>query len=56
MEDSVFPGQGMQWAGDGCKILDIPPVVASETQERADFCGVFGRVDLPDGGRQRGIR
>ena len=49
MEDRFFPGQGMQRAGDGCKIPGISSVITGETQERADFCGVFGRLDLPDG-------
>ena len=51
VEDLVFPGQGVQWAGDGCKIFDIPTVIAGKTQERADFCGVFERMDLSDGGK-----
>ena len=45
----------MQWAGDSCEILDISAVVAGKTQEGADFCGILGRVDLSDGGKQRGI-
>ena len=49
MEDRVLPGQGMQWSGDGCEAFYVAQVVAGETQERADFCGVFGRADLPDG-------
>ena len=55
VEERVFPGQGMQWVGDGWKIFDIPTVVAGKTQERAEFCGVFGKVDLLDGSKQRGI-
>ena len=50
MEDRILPGQGMQWSGDGCKVFYVAPVVASKTQEGADFCGVLGRADLPDGG------
>ena len=56
MEDRILPGQGMQRAGDGCKILNISPVISSETQEGADFGGVFGRLDLPDGCQERWIR
>ena len=56
VEDRVFPGQGVQWTGDGCKRFDIPMVIAGKTQERADFCGVFGRMDFSDGGKKRGIR
>ena len=48
MEDRVLPGQGMQWS--------VAPVVPIETQKRADFRGVFGRADLPDGNEQRGVR
>ena len=51
MEDRVFPGQGVQLAGNGCEIFDIPTVIAGKTQERADFCGVFGRINLSDGGK-----
>ena len=49
VEDRVFPGQGMQRAGDGCKIFDLSTVITGETQERADFRGVFRRLDLLDG-------
>ena len=56
MEDCILPGQGMQRAGDGCKILNISSVIPSEIQEGADFCGVFGRLDLPDGCQERWIR
>ena len=52
MEDRVFLGQGMQRTGDGCKIYDIPTVIAGKTQKRADFCGVFGRMDFSDGGKK----
>ena len=49
MEDRILPGQGMQRTGDGCKILNISPVIPGKTQEGADFGGIFGRLDLPDG-------
>ena len=49
MEDHILPGQGMQRTGDGCKILNISPVIPGKTQEGADFGGIFGRLDLPDG-------
>ena len=55
MEDRVLLGQGMLWVGDSCEILDIAAVVVGKTQEGADFCGILGRADLPDGGEQRGI-
>ena len=55
-EDRVLPGQGMQLSGDGCEIFYVTPVVPGETQKGADFRGVFGRADLPDGGEQRGVR
>ena len=56
MEDSILLGQGMQRAGDGCKILNISPIISGETQEGADFGGIFGRLDLPDGCQERWIR
>ena len=43
VEDLVFPGQSMQGTCDGCEVFHIPPVVAGETKERADFGGGFGR-------------
>ena len=46
----------MPLAGDSCKILNISPVIPGETQEGADFCGVFGRLDLPDSCQERWIR
>ena len=49
VEDHVFPGQGMQGAGDGCKMFYISPVIPGETKERADLGGGFGRRDLQDG-------
>ena len=56
MEDRILLGQGMQRASDGCKILNISSVISGETQEGADFGGVFGRLDLPDGCQERWIR
>ena len=53
MGDRVFLGQGMQGAGDGCKIIYILPVISGEAKERADFGGSFGRRDLPDGREER---
>ena len=45
MEDRVFPGQGMQWAGDGCKILDIPMVVpARPRKERTSVAFLGGLI------------
>ena len=55
MEDRVFPGQGMQGAGDGCKIFNIAPVIPGKTNERADFSGGFGRRDLPYGREERRV-
>ena len=46
----------MQRAGNGCKILNISPVISGETQEGADFGGVFERLDLSDGCQERWIR
>ena len=46
----------MQWAGDSCKFLNISPVIHGKTEEGADFCGVFGRLDLLDGCQERWIR
>ena len=42
VEDRVFPGQLVQRSGDGCKVFNLTPVIPSETQKRANFCGVFG--------------
>ena len=55
VEDCVFPGQGIQWTGNGCEILNIPTVIAGKTQERANLCGIFGRVYFSDGGKKGGI-
>ena len=55
MKDHVLPGQVMQWAGDGYKILYIPSVIPGETKEGADFGGGFGRRNLPDGHEERRI-
>ena len=56
MEDRILLGQGMQWNGGGCEVFYIAPVIAGETQEGADFGGVFGRANLTDGGEQREVR
>ena len=53
MKDHVLPGQGMQWAGDGCEILHIPSVIPGETKEGAGFGGGFGGWNLPDGSKER---
>ena len=42
MEDRIFPGEGVEGAGDGGKILDIPSIVPDETQKRANFCCILG--------------
>ena len=54
MEDRVLPGQSMQWSGIGCEVFHVAPVIAGETQEGADFGGVFGRANLSDGGDNEG--
>ena len=56
MEDHVLPGQRVQWSGDGCEVFYVAPVAPGETQKGADFLGILGRADLPDGGEQRGVR
>ena len=53
VENHIFLGQGMQGAGDGCKILYILPVIPGETKERADFGGGFGRWNLLDDYEER---
>ena len=50
VEDRILPGQGVQWSGDGCEVFYVAQVVAGETQKGANFCGVLGRADLPNGG------
>ena len=50
VEDRIFIGQRVQWSGNGCEVFNVPPVVPSETQKRANFCGVLGGTDLSDGG------
>ena len=43
VEDRVFPGEGMEGAGDGGEILDISPIVPGEAQKRANFrCSLGG--------------
>ena len=49
MEDCIFLGEGMEGAGDGGKILDIPPIVPGEAQKRANFCCILGGAYLSDG-------
>ena len=39
----------MQWSGDVCEVFHVALVIAGETQEGADFGGVFGRANLSDG-------
>ena len=50
MEDRVLPGQGVKWSGNGCEVFDVALVVPGETQKGANFCGVLGWADFPDGG------
>ena len=50
MEDRVLPGQGVKWSGNGCEVFDVASVVPGETQKGADFRGILGRADFPDGG------
>ena len=33
MEDRIFPGEGVEGAGDGGKVFDIPLVVPGEAQK-----------------------
>ena len=56
VKDRVHQGQGVQRSGDGCKVFHIAPVVPGETQKGVNFRGILGRTDLPDGGKQRGVR
>ena len=42
VEDRIFPGEGVEGASDGGKILDILPIVPGEAQKRANFCGSLG--------------
>ena len=50
VEGRILPGQGVQRSGDGCEVFHVAPVAPGETQKRANFPGVLGRADLPDGG------
>ena len=38
VEDRIFPGEGVEGAGDGGKILDLQPIVLGEAQKQANFC------------------
>ena len=49
VEDRIFPGEGVEGAGDGGEILDILPIVPGETQKRANFCCILGGAYLSDG-------
>ena len=42
VEDRIFPGEGMEGAGDSGEILDIPSIVPGETQKRANFRCILG--------------
>ena len=49
VEDRVFPGEGVEGAGDSGDIPDIPPIVPGEAQKRANFRGSLGGPYLSDG-------
>ena len=49
VEDRIFPGEGMEGAGDGSEVLDIPLIVPGEAQKRANLCCILGGAYLLDG-------
>ena len=46
VEDRIFNGEGVEGAGDGGEILDIPPTVPGKAQKRANFCHSLGGLSL----------
>ena len=42
VEDRVFLGQGMQGAGDGCKIFYISPVIPARPRKEQTLVAVLG--------------
>ena len=49
VEDRIFPGEGVEGAGDGSEILDIPPIVLVEAQKLANLCCILGCAYLSGG-------